>query len=230
MTKDPAFLMYSSDFITGTSDLTDQEVGQYIKLLCLQHQKKSLSLKLIGLVCKEEPSLDVLAKFKKDSDGNYYNERLRDVILKRSSASKRQRENALKRWNKDADSMPNKYQTDAKSMPLETETENVNENITEIEIYPTCEDFWNLYDKKVGSKKQIARKFKGLNQKTKEQIMEYLPGYIKSTPNKTFRKNPQTFLDLEAWHDEIILRNDTTQKDSKYTDSFKKRIAEKILS
>jgi|TARA_R110001606_G_scaffold355358_2_gene506324 hypothetical protein len=230
MTKDPAFLMYSSDFITGTSDLTDQEVGQYIKLLCMQHQKKSLSLKLIGLVCKGEPSLDVLAKFKKDSDGNYYNERLRDVILKRSSASKRQRENALKRWNKDANSMPTKYQTDAKSMPLETETENETETITEIEIYPTCEDFWNLYDKKVGSKKEIARKFKKLNQKTKQQIMEYLPEYIKSTPNKTFRKNPRTFLDVEAWHDEIILRNDTIKKDSKYTDSFKKRIAAKILS
>ena len=230
MTKDPAFLMYSSDFITGTSDLTDQEVGQYIKLLCMQHQKKSLSLKLIGLVCKGEPSLDVLAKFKKDSDGNYYNERLRDVILKRSSASKRQRENALKRWNKDANSMPTKYQTDAKSMPLETETETETETITEIEIYPTCEDFWNLYDKKVGSKKEIARKFKKLNQKTKQQIMEYLPEYIKSTPNKTFRKNPRTFLDVEAWHDEIILRNDTIKKDSKYTDSFKKRIAAKILS
>ena len=38
--KDPAFLFYSSDFLSGTMLMTDEEIGQYIKLLCLQHQKR----------------------------------------------------------------------------------------------------------------------------------------------------------------------------------------------
>ena len=37
--KDPAFLFYSSDFLTGTMFFTDEQVGKYIRLLCAQHQK-----------------------------------------------------------------------------------------------------------------------------------------------------------------------------------------------
>tara|TARA_R110002012_G_scaffold69193_4_gene179208 strand:+ start:2427 stop:3122 length:696 start_codon:yes stop_codon:yes gene_type:complete len=231
MSKDPAFLMYSSDFLTGTSDLTDEEVGQYIKLLCLQHQKHSLTLKLIGLICKGDLSNDVLLKFEKDSDGNYFNKRLRDVIIKRSNHSEKQRQNVLKRWNKDTKSIPTKYQNNTKSIPLENEIVNEDVNKVEVEIYPTFEDFWNLYDKKVGNKYQIENKWNSFNQNTKENIIDYLPEYINSTPDKTFRKNPVNFLDKQAWKDEIINRtNDTIKKNSKYTDSFKKKIAEKILS
>lgn len=75
MSKDPAFLFYSSDFLSGVADLTMDERGQYITLLCVQHQKGFLSDKTIrlsvGLV-----SVDVLAKFIKDNNGNYFNERL----------------------------------------------------------------------------------------------------------------------------------------------------------
>ncbi len=39
MAKDPAFLFYSSDFYMGTVGMTDAQVGQYIRLMCLQHQK-----------------------------------------------------------------------------------------------------------------------------------------------------------------------------------------------
>ena len=43
--KDPAFLFYSSDFLSGTMLMSDEEVGQYIRLLCLQHQKGHLKEK-----------------------------------------------------------------------------------------------------------------------------------------------------------------------------------------
>lgn len=43
--KDPAFLFYSSDFLSGTMLMTDEEIGQYIKLICLQHQKRSFERK-----------------------------------------------------------------------------------------------------------------------------------------------------------------------------------------
>ena len=43
--KDPAFLFYSSDFLSGTMLMTDEEVGKDIRLLCLQHQKGHLKEK-----------------------------------------------------------------------------------------------------------------------------------------------------------------------------------------
>ena len=42
MAKDPAFLFYPSDFLTGTMFMTDEQVGKYIRLLCAQHQKGHL--------------------------------------------------------------------------------------------------------------------------------------------------------------------------------------------
>lgn len=84
--KDPAFLLYSSDFLTGVSDLTMTERGKYITLLCLQHQKGHLSKKTINLaVGKMTKSL--LDKFQKDSEGNYYNKRLESVLNRRATRS-----------------------------------------------------------------------------------------------------------------------------------------------
>lgn len=79
----PAFLFYSSDFLNGVADLTMEERGQYITMMCLQHQKGALSEKTIRL-CLGSVSVDVLSKFKQDENGLYYNERLKDEIDKRA--------------------------------------------------------------------------------------------------------------------------------------------------
>jgi hypothetical protein len=75
MAKDPAFLFYSNDFLTGVSDLTMEERGQYITLLCLQHQKGALPEKTTRLAVGSV-SVDVLKKFKVDEHGCIFNERL----------------------------------------------------------------------------------------------------------------------------------------------------------
>lgn len=80
--KDPAFLLYSSDFLTGTFDLTMEERGQYITLLCLQHQKGRLSDKAIKLSVGNVEK-DVLSKFVKDEEGFWYNKRLKQESTKR---------------------------------------------------------------------------------------------------------------------------------------------------
>lgn len=95
MYKDPAFLFYPSDFLTGVTDLTMEERGQFITLLCLQHQKGSLSEKTIRLSVANV-SVDVLSKFKKDEDGNFFNERLKLEIEKRSAFVDSRRENGSK--------------------------------------------------------------------------------------------------------------------------------------
>jgi hypothetical protein len=70
-------------------------------------------------------------------------------------------------------------------------------------IYPSFNDFWELYGKKRG-KEITEKKWNKLKQKDKEAIMEHLPQYIISTPDIQFRKDPATYLNQKSWNDEII--------------------------
>jgi uncharacterized protein YdaU (DUF1376 family) len=83
MGKDPAFLFYSSDFLTGTMTMTNEQVGIYIRLLCLQHQHGRLTEKDMLYICGTYDK-DVFDKFKKDEQGMYYNNRLEEETEKRS--------------------------------------------------------------------------------------------------------------------------------------------------
>lgn len=97
--KDPAFLFYSNDFLSGTILMTDEEVGQYIKLLCLQHQKGHLKEKDMLNICKTHNE-EIFSKFKKDEEGNYYNERLEIEANKRKKFVESRRE-ARKKCDED---------------------------------------------------------------------------------------------------------------------------------
>jgi len=70
MAKDPAFLFYASDFLTGTMAMSDAEVGQYIRLLCYQHQHGHINHLALHRLCGGNAAASVLAKFKKDDEGN----------------------------------------------------------------------------------------------------------------------------------------------------------------
>lgn len=99
MAKDPAFLFYSKDFLSGVQDLTFEERGQYITLLCIQHQKGHLSEKTIK-ISVGNATADVMAKFRQDSAGLWYNERLEVEAEKRRAHAEKQRERALEGWKK----------------------------------------------------------------------------------------------------------------------------------
>ena len=63
--------------------------------------------------------------------------------------------------------------------------------------------FWNQYGKKVDTKK-CQKKWDSFSLNVQKEILESLPEYIESTPNKKFRKNPLTYLNGECWKDEIL--------------------------
>ena len=63
--------------------------------------------------------------------------------------------------------------------------------------------FWNLYDKKV-DRAAAEQKWNKLNHKEQQDIIAFLPVYITSTPDKTYRKDPATFLNRRAWENEIV--------------------------
>ena len=96
MSKDPAFLFYSSDFLTGTMFLSDEQVGKYVRLLCAQHQKGHLSEEDMLKICKTYDK-HIYENFKKDSKGRFYNERLDKEAKRRKEYSKSRRLNRLGR-------------------------------------------------------------------------------------------------------------------------------------
>lgn len=97
MSKDPAVLFYTSDFLTGTAFFNDAQRGQYIKLLCEQHQIGHIPPEHMLEVCKTADS-PVIKKFVTDENGFYYNERMEEEIGKRQQFSEYQRKKAIKRW------------------------------------------------------------------------------------------------------------------------------------
>ena len=93
MNKDPAFLFYSSDFLVGTMLMSNDQVGKYIRLMCLAHQKGGyLTKEDMFKICNEDDK-DVLSKFEKDGNDIYYNERLLSEIVKRKKYSDSRRNN-----------------------------------------------------------------------------------------------------------------------------------------
>jgi hypothetical protein len=209
MAKDPAVLFYTSDFLSGTFTMDNEQVGKYIRLLCLQHQKGKLSEKDMLSICKAYDS-EIWDKFKVE-DGLYYNDRMLNETIRRQKFSESRRNNAKS---------PKKESTSeayAKHMETETETENrtitINENIN-IDF----EWFWNDYDKKIGDKQKLKKKWNKLTDDERQNAMNYLDLYKKSVPDKQFRKNPETFLNNKSWNDEIINRSIATSHKLTYSE------------
>lgn len=127
MAKDPAFLFYSSDFLSGISDLTMEERGQYITLLCLQHQKGVLNEKTIRLSVGSV-SVDVMSKFTKDESGFFFNERLLEETEKRNKFTESRRSNGLQGGRpKEINKPLGKPKNNHKDNLMEDENENKNE-------------------------------------------------------------------------------------------------------
>lgn len=71
-------------------------------------------------------------------------------------------------------------------------------------VFPFA-DFWNCYNKKV-ERAKCERIYAKLPEAKRIVIKERLPHYVKATPDKNFRKNPQTWLNNACWDDEIVMR------------------------
>jgi hypothetical protein len=121
MSKDPAFLFYSSDFLTGTLLMSMEQKGKFITLLCIQHQKGHLSEKDMLHICGSYDE-DVFTKFQKDEQGKFYNIRLEEEVDKRKAYSESRRNNRKKKEDMNNTSL---------SYVQHMENENENEDLIE---------------------------------------------------------------------------------------------------
>jgi len=79
--------------------------------------------------------------------------------------------------------------------------------------------FWNLYNYKKDKPKSKVKwdKFK---LETQQKIIDSIPEYIESTPDKKYRKHPSTFLNNESWNNEIT-KADNSSTEDKYRTHYK---------
>jgi uncharacterized protein YdaU (DUF1376 family) len=90
--SDPAVLFYSADFILGTAFFTMEERGQYITLLCEQHQNGPIPESHLVRVCGSLSS-NVAEKFIRGEDGKYYNPRMKEETERRKKYCKSRKSN-----------------------------------------------------------------------------------------------------------------------------------------
>lgn len=96
MAKDPAFLFYPGDWLGGTMTFNRHHKGAYIDLLMAQFNSGPLSLEDIRDILKEDFSmwdLKLKSKFKIDSEGKFFNQKLFEEQSKRKSFSESRRNN-----------------------------------------------------------------------------------------------------------------------------------------
>ena len=119
MSKDPAVLFYTSDFLSGTFTMTDEQVGKYIRQKCLQHQKGKLTEKDMLSICKAYDN-EIWEKFDQ-VDGFFINDRMYNEAIRRSKFTESRRNNAK---SVKTDSISKAY-----AQHMETETETINKDI-----------------------------------------------------------------------------------------------------
>lgn len=128
MAKDPAFLFYPGDWISGTMHLTFEEKGAYIELLMLQFNRSHMDIHMVKHMLShkyDEIWPKIQDKFE-NSDGKIWNERLRIEIEKRKSYSESRRNNL--KSTKKQDTHMSKHMGAHMSKHMENENENENKD------------------------------------------------------------------------------------------------------
>ena len=84
--------------------------------------------------------------------------------------------------------------------------------------------WWDKYDKKRGREKCL-KKWNKLTDTEKYLCLLRTPDYVESTPDKTYRKDPLTYLNGKCWNDEIIIRHTPEQQRQQRLAEVAERIA-----
>jgi len=173
MAKDPAFLFYASDFLTGTMFMSNEQVGKYIRLLCSQHQHG-------GII--EKDSFDNLVgsdallkkKFIECEDG-FYNERLADEMNNRCKKSSNISQAAKETWEKRKKSIQKNTivsQSYNDSITIAIRTEDEDESVLnkkeELKFPFKSEQFLKAWQLLVKSKKWKKKEFSALQMSLKK--------------------------------------------------------------
>jgi len=227
----PYLPLYIQDYLTDEklNMCSWQTQGIYIKILCILHKQKKYGSVLYKLNSKQTESIIkdfalILVKqipCQMNDMENALSELIDNEVLMIENNELYQKrmlkdgETSIARSiaGKKGGGNPNLYKQtpkqkykqipeDEDEYESEYEIENKNENIIKFE------KFWEEYDKKV-SKLKTEPLWNKLSNKDRELIIDYIPEYKLSQPDKSYRKNPDVFIRNKAWEDEIVIKQPT---------------------
>ena len=137
--------------------------------------------------------------------GEFWSERLAHHLELRLKLSESGKAGANNRWgNRVAIGEANAKESKVKEIK-EKETK-----VNKINIIDSAfNEWWDKYDKKISKDKAIS-KWNILTNEEKQLALKIVESYVDSTPDKTFRKDPTTYLNNKSFNDEIIIRSATT--------------------
>jgi hypothetical protein len=143
--------------------------------------------------------------------GEFWSERLAHHLELRLKLSESGKAGANNRWgNRVAIGEANAKESKVK------EIKGKESKVKEINI--DFDFFWDYYDKRVGNKTIIKKKWDSLNDEEREKAFKFIESYKIVQPDKQFRKNPETFLNNKSWNDEIINRTNTSSNKLSYAE------------
>lgn len=204
MAKDPAVLFYTSDFLAGTMTMQNEHVGMYIRLLCLQHQKGVLTENDMTYICKTYVE-DVYTKFKKDKDGNYYNERLKYEALKRKNYSESRRKNVQKRYSTYVVHMENENENINKKDLNKKKVSEKQKKEDDFDQLTAFQKIWELYPAKGRLKRSASLRFwceTVVSRDIASRIQKALQNYGEHLRANSEWKHPKEFPNwLSEWPD-----------------------------
>lgn len=95
------------------------------------------------------------------------------------------------------------------------------------DIWPTFEDYWNTYNKKVG-KVAATKIWNKMSQADKEACMAAIPAY-RASRERQYMKDPERYLKHRTWEDEIIVSQKSKHQSTEgYVHSSAEALARKL--
>ena len=212
--KLPYFPLYVNDFIGDTQDLTNEEVGAYIRILMYSWGKGKFKLHRIKFICQDDEIWSALEEYFTCEDDLWFNprmererERVFGVIEARSEAGKA---GAKARWDSKGNAIAN-GKTDSKSnsknMPAynsELITKNLRTSEHKKRVEALFLDFYSDYPKKVG-KAQAQKAFHKISPDDDlfDEIMTALKNHTRKWDDPKYIPHPATWLNQKRWEDAL---------------------------
>lgn len=209
MSKDPAILWYFDNWAGGTVTMSRFLKGCYMDILNAQFNNGHLSLDEIKTVLGSDfgqtwPTLQ--KKFDRDQSGLFFSKRMDEEIEKRKNYvagekkfSDQQRDRVQKRYQKSTGVLPQEGNGIGNEIGVGVVLEKSEKP------FESFQNWWKLYDKEV-NKFSCERLWAKMTEDQRQKALSHTPKYVDSTPDKSYRKNPETYLQNESWNDEIIVK------------------------
>lgn len=151
-------------------------------------------------------------------DDIFYSESLLNRMKQKDERSEKARKSARKRWKRNANALRTHSEPNAIKEKKVKESK-VNKKKVNIDFSV----FWDLYNKKVGDKSKVQKKWNNLKDIDRTKIMDTLPAFLKLIPDKQFQPFPMTYLNNRRWEDDLTMPKTSEEKQIEMQEMMIKR-------